>query len=122
MRALLSRLFSSWQGLVAGLLALSLYFGAPAVYRYFDPTAGEFPIDAGYLHWVTLAAFVYLGGIFFTWVGWQIAFPSTDKAADQYLADWFQSLTNREKWIAVQSTFLIMFYFWFKALAAIPLE
>lgn len=114
----LSRLFSSWQGLLAGILAVALYLALPVVLRLYDPTAGVF--DAGYLQWVGLATVLSFWAVFVGWVSWQVAFRSIDRAADKRLSVWFDALTDREKWYVTQATFALMLALFVVALKLIP--
>jgi hypothetical protein len=119
LRRLLSRWFSSWQGLFAGLLALGAYLALPPLLRAYDPTAGVF--DAGYLQWVGLSTVLSFWAVFVGWLSWQIAFASIDKAADRHLSEWFEALSPREKWCATQITFLAMLGLFLLALKLVPL-
>jgi hypothetical protein len=114
----LRRLFSAWQGLLAGLLAVAIYLALPLALRAYDPSAGVF--DAGYLQWVGLATVLSFWAVFVGWVSWQIAFRSVDRAADKRLSAWFEALTDREKWYATQATFALMLLLFVAALKLIP--
>lgn len=114
----MKRLLSSWQGLLAGILAVILYVISPGLIRWQYPTAGTY--DGGELQWILLATVVYLWGIFVSWIGWQIAFRSLDYAADKQLNIWFGQLSPVKKWLAVQVTFTVMWIAWFVALKLCP--
>jgi hypothetical protein len=113
------RLISSWQGLVAGAVALALYLALPIFLRAYDPEAGLF--DAGYLQWVGLATVLAFWTVFVGWVAFQIAFPSLDKDADKKIGEWFEALSPREKWYSTQALFLLMLVLFFSCLAIVPL-
>jgi amino acid transporter len=113
------RWLSSWQGLLAGILALGAYLALPALLRAYDPTAGVF--DAGYLQWVGLSTVLSFWAVFVGWLSWQIAFSSIDKAADRRLPEWFEALSPREKWYATQVTFALMLGLFLLALKLVPL-
>jgi hypothetical protein len=115
----LRRILSSWQGLIAGLVAVSLYLALPVFIRVYDPTAGIF--DAGYLQWIGLATVLSCWSVFVAWVTWQIAFRSVDRAADERLSQWFEALSDREKWYATQATYALMLALFIVALKLIPL-
>ncbi len=115
----MKRFISSWQGLVAGAVALALYLSLPIFLRAYDPEAGLF--DAGYLQWVGLATVLAFWTVFVGWVCFQIAFPSLDKEADKNIRDWFNSLSPREKWYSTQGFFLLMLVLFFACLAIVPL-
>ncbi len=115
----LRRVVSSWQGLACGIAALALYIASPIlIRRYVDPTAGTF--DGGFLQWIALATVAYFWGLFVIWFGWQKAFPSMDKWADVHLKQAFDGLPNWAKFVAVQSTFILMAVFWLLILKSIP--
>jgi len=113
------RWLSSWQGLLAGILALGAYLALPTLLRAYDPTAGVF--DAGYLQWVGLSTVLSFWAVFVGWLSWQIAFSSIDKAADRRLPEWFEALSPREKWYATQVTFALMLGLFLLALKLVPL-
>lgn len=113
------RWLSSWQGLFAGLLALGAYLALPPLLRAYDPTAGVF--DAGYLQWLGLSTVLTFWAVFVGWLSWQIAFTSIDKAADRRLSEWFEALTDREKWYATQITYALMLALFLTALKLVPL-
>lgn len=115
----LTRLLSSWQGLLAGVIAISLYLALPIALRAYDPTAGVF--DAGYLQWLGLATVLSCWAVFVAWVTWQIAFRSIDRSADEHLSRWFEGLSDKEKWYATQATYALMLILFFVALKLIPL-
>jgi hypothetical protein len=115
----MKRFLSSWQGLAAGALALAVYLCLPYLIRLYDPTAGAF--DGGYLQWLGLACVAFYVAIWATWTGWQLAFPSTDKESDRHLAEWFKDLPPWGRWVAVQTTFLFLFWGFIQILKAIPL-
>ena len=113
------RILSSWQGLAAGVLAVAVFLIAPFLIRKVDPTAGMF--DGGFLQWVALAVVVNFLGVFVAWVGWQIAFRSMDKWADENLLQvWEKHVRPRDKWRYVQATFVLMLAYWVAILFAIP--
>lgn len=112
------RIVSSWQGLVAGLVALAMFLISPVLLRLYDPTAGLW--DAGVLQWLVLATVAFCWGVFIAWVGWQIAFPSTDKAADEHLSAWFDEMSPWARWVAVQATFVALLALWVAILFAVP--
>jgi hypothetical protein len=115
----LHRILSSWQGLLAGIIALVIYLALPPILRAYDPTAAVF--DAGYLQWVGLATVLFFSTIFFGWVGWQIAFASVDKKADTEIATWFEAFTPCQKWIITQGLFLAMLILFIVCLCIVPL-
>ena len=112
------RFFSSWQGWFAFVIALLVYVASPLLIRVIDPTAGFY--DGGHLQRLLLAVVVYSCAIGVVWAGWQIAFPSTDKAADDGLSAWFAEMSPTAKWWAVQITFLAMFALFLVTFALIP--
>lgn len=122
----LRRLFSSWHGLLAGLVALTVYLFLPEVIRAYDPTAGVF--DSGYLIWVGLASFVALWSGFIGWVLFQLFFASLDKAAasesDEWgnLRSWFDQLSPGQKWLAVQGAFAFCVVVFLVCLYLIPIS
>jgi len=116
----MKRFLSSWQGLAAGLLALTIYLLLPPLIRIYDPTAGTF--DGGYLQWLGLAVVAFYVAIWATWTGWQLAFPSTDKESDRNLSAWFDDMPPRWRWVAVQATFLFLFWGFIQILKSIPLS
>lgn len=115
----LHRIISSWQGLLAGIVALTLYLALPSILRAYDPTAAVF--DAGYLQWIGLATVLYFSAIFFGWVGFQIAFRSIDKQADADIGTWFTSIDPRAKWIFTQALFTLMLILYIVCLCIVPL-
>lgn len=119
MKKTLQRFLSSWQGLLAGVVAIALYLALPIALRAYDPTAGVF--DAGYLQWLGLATVLSCWAVFVGWVTWQIAFRSIDQAADQKLGVWFEGLSDREKWYATQATYILMLVLFIIALKLVPL-
>lgn len=123
---ILRRLFSSWHGLLAGLIALGIYLALPPIVRHFDPTAGVF--DAGYLVWVGLATFLAFWSVFVGWVLWQIAFKSLDKATSDSrsewgkLMEWWEYLNPEHRWYAVQATFVLCVLLFLACLKLVPLS
>lgn len=115
----MKRIIASWQGLMAGIIALVLYLFLPTIIRWYDPTAGTF--DAGYLQWYGLAVVLYFGSIFFAWVGFQIAFPSIDKAADKGISKWFNEMSPSSRWWATQVAFFLMLLVFLICLVLVPL-
>jgi hypothetical protein len=101
-------------------VALGLYLELPAYIRRIDPTAGVF--DAGFLQWIGLATVLFFAGIFVVWVGWQIAFRSVDRAADEALDDWFTDFQPRHRWLLTQGTFALMLLFYLLCLWVVPLK
>lgn len=122
----LRRLFSSWHGFLAGLLALCVYLVLPPLVRSYDPTAGVF--DAGYLVWVGLATFLALWSGFVGWVLFQLFFASLDKASasdeDEWgnLRTWFDQLPPPQKWLAVQGAFVFCVFVFLFCLYLIPIS
>jgi magnesium-transporting ATPase (P-type) len=114
----MKRFFNAWQGWLASLLALALFLASPFIIRAYDPTAGVW--DGGVLQWLLLAVVAAALGVGLMWTLWQIAFPSTDKEADQKIDDWFNAMTSAQKYWAVQGTFLFMLIYWVAILFAIP--
>ena len=120
------RIFSSWHGLLAGLIALGFYLVLPLLVRRLDPTAGVF--DAGYLVWVGLATFLAFWSVFIGWVLWQLAFKSLDKATSDRasewgkLMDWFEYLPPAQRWYAVQVTFVLCVALFLYCLKLVPLS
>jgi hypothetical protein len=115
----LTRILSCWQGLLAGLAALAIYLALPVAIRIYDPSAAVF--DAGYLQWVGLATVLAFWAVFVGWACWQIAFRSVDRAADKRLPEWFEALSDREKWYATQLSYVLMLALFILALKLIPL-
>jgi hypothetical protein len=113
------RFLSCWQGLLAGIISLGAYLALPPLLRAYDPTAGVF--DAGYLQWIGLSTVLTFWAVFVGWLSWQIAFSSVDRAADQRLSEWFDALSDREKWYATQITFALMLGLFLIALKLVPL-
>lgn len=114
----MKRFLSSWQGWLAFVFAIGLFIVSPVLIRAFDPTAGVW--DGGVIQWLVLAVVAASLGVGFIWSLWQIAFPSTDKAADESLPDWFAQMSPAAKWWAVQGTFLFMLAYWVAILFAVP--
>jgi hypothetical protein len=112
------RFLNSWQGWLAGLLALALFLVSPFLIRAYDPTAGVW--DGGVLQWLLLALVMAALGVGAMWTLWQAAFPSTDKAADQALSEWFEGMTAAQKWWAVQGTFMFFLLYWVLCCAVAP--
>jgi len=112
------RFLNSWQGWLAGVAAVALFLISPFLIRAYDPTAGVW--DGGVLQWLILAIVAAALGVGLMWTLWQIAFPSTDKAADVGLASWFEAMTPTAKWWAVQATFLFLLAYWVAILFAVP--
>lgn len=115
----MKRWLSSWQGLLAGVVALCVYLVLPELLRLYDPSAGVF--DAGYLQWIGLSTVLSFWAVFVGWLSWQIAFTSIDKAADKKLSRWFEALSDREKWYATQATFALMLLLFLLSLKLVPL-
>ena len=102
----MKRFLSSWQGLLAGILGVVLFFNAPELIRIYDPEAGQ--IDGGFLHKLVCAAVLYLAIIFFGWIGFQISFPSMDKWADRNIGEAFDEMPNHVKFLYTQTGFIVM--------------
>jgi hypothetical protein len=123
---LLRRIFSSFRGLLAGLVALGIYLILPELLRIYDPTAGTF--DAGYLQWIGLATFLTFWSGFVGWVLWQLIFSSLDKdssnVSDEWgnLRIWFNYLEPQTRWYMVQVTFLICVAIFLICLKLVPLS
>jgi sensor histidine kinase YesM len=123
---LLRRIFSSFRGLLAGLVALGVYLILPELIRVYDPSAGTF--DAGYLQWIGLATFLTFWSGFVGWVLWQLIFSSLDKDSsnteDEWgnLRSWFTSLPPQVRWYVVQITFLICVAIFLICLKLVPLS
>lgn len=123
---LLRRIFSSFRGLLAGLVALGIYLVLPELIRAYDPTAGTF--DAGYLQWIGLATFLTFWSGFVGWVLWQLIFSSLDKdssnSADEWgnLRDWFNYLEPQTRWYMVQVSFLLCVAIFLICLKLVPLS
>ena len=121
----LRRFFSSFRGLLAGLVALGVYLILPEVIHAYDPSAGLF--DAGYLQWVGLATFLALWAGFVGWVLWQLIFSSLDKSSstqeDEWgnLHVWFEALPPQQKWYMLQLTFLLCVAIFLICLMLVPL-
>jgi hypothetical protein len=122
----LRRLFSSFHGFLAGVVALGIYLLLPYVIRLYDPSAGLF--DAGYLQWVGLATFLTFWTGFVAWLLWQLIFSSLDKATANAqnewgnLQLWFDCLTPAAKWYVVQVTFLLCVAIFLICLKLVPLS
>lgn len=112
------RFLSSWQGWLAFVVALAVFLVSPILIRAVDPTAGVF--DGGILQILLFGVVAAALGVGVIWALWQIAFPSTDKAADEGLANWFNAMSPAAKWWAVQGTFLFMLAYWVAILAVLP--
>lgn len=116
----LRRFFSCWQGLLAGIVAVLIFLASPIFIRKLDPTAGLF--DAGFLQWVLLAMVIFFFGIFLTWIGWQLAFRSMDRWADEHLSDSFAHLPELVKNLLVQISFAVVLFYWIACLRSVPLQ
>lgn len=114
----MKRLFSSWQGLAAGAIAILIWFLSPLLIRAIDPSAGS--DDAGQLQWILFAACQFFAGIFVVWAGWQIAFRSMDAWADKYLRSAFENLPEPFKLLMVQASFVVMLIYWVACLFIQP--
>jgi len=114
----LKRILSSWQGWLAFVVALAAFLVSPTLIRAVDPTAGVF--DGGIVQFLVLGVVAAALGVGVIWALWQIAFPTTDKAADEGLARWFSEMSSTSKWWAVQGTFLAMLAYWVAILAVLP--
>jgi hypothetical protein len=121
----LRRILSSWKGLAAGLVALTIYLLLPPVIRLYDPTAGVF--DAGYLQWVGLATFLAFWAGFVGWVLFQLLFASLDAASantkDEWgnLKTWFNDLSDGQRWCAVQGAYVLCVLLFIACLKLVPL-
>ena len=111
----MKRFLSSWQGLLAGVLGISLFLFSPKFIFMFDPSSGI--CDGGYLHRVFTAMATFLIGIFTVWIGWQISFPSMDRWADTHLNDAFKNMAGLHKILMVQGTFIFLFIIWILTLS-----
>ena len=116
--SIIRRFLSSWQGLLAGILALTLFFKSADWIRAYDATAGVF--DAGILQHIALVTVYFLWGVFLVWIGWQIAFPSMDKWADGKLSRAFENLSDLYKILMVQISFALMGLAYLILLFAVP--
>jgi len=122
----LRRILSSWKGLAAGLVALTIYLLLPPVIRLYDPTAGVF--DAGYLQWVGLATFLAFWAGFVGWVLFQLLFASLDAASantkDEWgnLKTWFEHIAPHKRWYLVQSAFVLCVLLFLICLKLVPLS
>jgi hypothetical protein len=122
----LRRIFSSWHGLLAGLIALVIYLALPPIVRAYDPTAGVF--DAGYLVWVGLATFLAFWSVFVGWVIWQLAFASLDRATSDHrsewgrLQEWLEYIPPAHRWYIVQVTFVLCVVLFLVCLKLVPMS
>jgi hypothetical protein len=122
----LRRIFSSFRGFLAGVVALGIYLILPELIRIYDPTAGTF--DAGYLQWIGLATFLTFWSGFVGWVLWQLIFSSLDKDSsnrdDEWgnLRLWFDVMPPEQKWRMVQLSFLICVAIFLICLKLVPLS
>ena len=124
---LFRRLFSSWKTASAGFVAFAIYLLSPAVLRWYDPTAGTF--DAGYLQWVLLATALAFWAAFVGWVIFQLAFASLDQSSsnenDEWgnLRGWFNDhMSGFQKWVAVQTAFVLCVILFLVCLKLVPLS
>lgn len=67
------KILKQWNEFISLPLAIILYFMSPALYRYYDGTAGAF--DAGYLHKITLAIVFLLVASGISWLLYRLNFP-----------------------------------------------
>lgn len=115
-----SRLFSRWQGLSAGLISIFIYLVSPYLIRTVDPTAGAF--DGGMLQWILLAAALYFSSVFCVCAAWQSAYYALDKIYDVKINEWFESFCPKHRWLLAEGTFLIMIVWFFICLKITPLK
>ena len=120
----LRRIFSSWRGMISGVVALVIYLTLPPIIRFYDPTAGVF--DAGYLQWVGLATFLAFWAGFIGWVLFQVLFHSLDQASanepDEWgnLKGWFEHLSQGQRWLATQAAFVLCVILFIVCLKLVP--
>lgn len=72
--------FNGWTGFAVSSI---LFFAAPPLYRYIDPTAGSF--DAGYIHPIIYAGVVIGFAIGYAWLMVRLLAPGPFKAFDWFL-------------------------------------
>ena len=118
-------------------LAFILHCGFHAGLRFNEIVEAKgfwFDLDGGHLHLRkhagirfkdreerTIPTVLSCWSVFVAWVTWQIAFRSVDRAADERLSQWFEALSDREKWYATQATYALMLALFIVALKLIPL-
>jgi hypothetical protein len=77
------RFIRRYNGWIAFLVGLLLYFLVPKFYHLFDPTAGQY--DAGYLHPIVLTMVVVSFGAGFAFSMVLLTAPALFKAWDMYM-------------------------------------
>lgn len=115
----LRRALSSWQGWLAGLIAIAIYFTFPLVGRIIDPTfQGIVPVfGVAVIHLIALASLLYFTMIAMTWAGWQIAFKSLDKLYDGRIGELYNRLPPWFSVLMIQLSFVFMVACWIWAMS-----
>lgn len=114
----LRRLFSSWQGWAAGVIAIAVYFSFPAIGRFIDPTSPGFAPAFGIalVQLLATAAVFYFSLVAMAWAGWQIAFKSLDRLYDGEIASLYRKLPPWFSVLMIQLSFVFMTLCWMWAL------
>ena len=90
-------LLSNWQGLLAGIVSVSLFALAPYVIEVLAPEDGSLR-PGSYLHALLLGVAIFFGGIFLAWLVVHFEFRSFDDRLDKgWISDLLNELRNDQK-------------------------